>query len=84
MGASMITPRPPPAMNDFGSVNMPGALPMPPPIPSAILPNRDRENSLQKRVKELEEELRLARVENEKQVSWLFFISLIRSTNVRH
>lgn len=44
----------------------------PPPVPApvaALNPSRDREAQLLRRIRELEDDLRVARVENEKQVS---------------
>jgi hypothetical protein len=49
------------------SLNLNLVPPPPPVVP--ISTNRDREAQLSRRVKELEEELRTMRVENEKQVS---------------
>jgi hypothetical protein len=49
---------------DLTSLNL---VPPPPPV-VPISTNRDREAQLSRRVKELEEELRVMRVENEKQV----------------
>lgn len=68
MGASAVIQRPGQSAFDLNSLNM--ALP---PMPSAILPvptvpNRDKEAQLSRRVKELEEEVRAVRIENEKQV----------------
>lgn len=44
----------------------------PPPVPAAVTAlnpqNRERETQLLRRIRELEEDLRLARVENDKQV----------------
>jgi hypothetical protein len=52
---------------DLSSLNL---VPPPPPVvPIPISTNRDKEAQLSRRVKELEEELRTMRVENEKQVS---------------
>jgi hypothetical protein len=53
---------------DLASLNL--NLVPPPVVP--ISTNRDREAQLSRRVKELEEELRTTRVENEKQVSASF------------
>lgn len=68
MGASAVIQRPGQSAFDLNALNM--ALP---PMPSAILPvptvpNRDKEAQLSRRVKELEEEVRAVRIENEKQV----------------
>jgi hypothetical protein len=46
-------------------------VPPPPPV-VPISTNRDRETQLSRRVKELEDELRVTRAENEKQVGILF------------
>ncbi|EIM90410.1 uncharacterized protein STEHIDRAFT_145494 [Stereum hirsutum FP-91666 SS1] len=67
MGASAVIQRPGQSAFDLNALNM--ALP---PMPSAILPvptvpNRDKEAQLSRRVKELEEEVRAVRIENEKQ-----------------
>jgi hypothetical protein len=52
---------------DLANLNLNLVPPPPPVVP--ISTNRDREVQLSRRVKELEEELRSMRVENEKQVS---------------
>lgn len=54
---------------DLANLNL-NLVPAPPPV-VPISTNRDREVQLSRRVKELEEELRSMRVENEKQVSVL-------------
>jgi hypothetical protein len=46
-------------------------VPAPPPV-VPIITNRDREAQLTRKVKEVEEELRAVRVENEKQVCVVF------------
>ncbi|KII88963.1 hypothetical protein PLICRDRAFT_53460 [Plicaturopsis crispa FD-325 SS-3] len=62
MGASAVGQRPPVPI-DFGSINI-GA----PPVPSPLnLGTRDRETQLLRRIRELEDELRNVRVDNEKQ-----------------
>jgi hypothetical protein len=52
---------------DLANLNLNLVPPPPPVVP--ISTNRDREVQLSRRVKEVEEELRTMRVENEKQVS---------------
>ena len=70
MGASMHTAqRTGQSTFDLASLNL-NLVPAPPPV-VPINTNRDREALLSRRVKELEEELRSMRVENEKQVSVL-------------
>ena len=67
MGASLhAAQRPGQSTFDLPSLNLNLVPPPPPVIP--INTNRDREAQLSRRVKELEEELRTMRVENEKQV----------------
>ena len=67
MGASLhAAQRPGQSTFDLGSLNLNLVPPPPPVVP--INTNRDREAQLSRRVKELEEELRTMRVENEKQV----------------
>lgn len=73
MGASMINPRQGQAQLDFSALNsnvptIPAPKPVVPPF------NFDREAQLTRKIKDLEEELRLSRVEIEKQVyiSWHF------------
>jgi hypothetical protein len=56
---------------DLASLNLNLVPPPPPVVTVPINTNRDREAQLFRRVKELEEELRSMRVENEKQVSVL-------------
>ena len=71
MGASMhAAQRTGQSTFDLGSLNL-NLVPAPPPV-VPISTNRDREAQLSRRVKELEEELRGMRVENEKQVGVLF------------
>ena len=71
MGASMhAAQRTGQSTFDLGSLNL-NLVPAPPPV-VPISTNRDREAQLSRRVKELEEELRGMRVENEKQVCVLF------------
>src|SRR6266404_3623126 len=55
---------------DLSSLNL-NLVPAPPPV-VPINANRDREAQLSRRVKELEEELRTMRVDNEKQVRIVF------------
>ena len=70
MGASMhAAQRPGQSTFDLASLNL-NLVPAPPPV-VPISTNRDREVQLSRKVKELEEELRSMRVENEKQVSVL-------------
>lgn len=85
---AMRTPPPPMALtapNTSGSPAIPGALPTPPaPIPDiaslninvppvpAGNPGRDREAQLLRRIRELEDENRAVRAENEKQVCYRF------------
>lgn len=57
-------PVPPPVDLTALTINAP---PVPAPV-AALNPTRDRETQLLRRVRELEDELRIARVENEKQV----------------
>ncbi len=67
MGASLhAAQRPGQSTFDLASLNLNLVPPPPPVVP--INTNRDREAQLSRRVKELEEELRTMRVENEKQV----------------
>jgi hypothetical protein len=71
MGASMhAAQRTGQSTFDLASLNL-NLVPAPPPV-VPISTNRDREAQLSRRVKELEEELRGMRVENEKQVCVLF------------
>ena len=70
MGASMhAAQRTGQSTFDLASLNL-NLVPAPPPV-VPISTNRDREVQLSRRVKELEEELRGVRVENEKQVGVL-------------
>jgi len=67
MGASMhAAQRTGQSTFDLASLNVNLVPPPPPVVP--ISTNRDREAQLSRKVKELEEELRSMRVENEKQV----------------
>ena len=61
----MLQPRPGQPPVDFGALNI-NVSPPHPPMPA--LPGRDREAQLLRRIRELEEESRSLRVENEKQV----------------
>ena len=67
MSSSMaIRPPVPPPPVDLTALSM-----NPPPVPApvaALNPSRDREAQLLRRIRELEDDLRSARVENEKQV----------------
>ena len=79
MGASLhAAPRTGQSTFDLASLNRNIVPPPPPVVP--ISTNRDREVQLSRRVKELEEELRSMRVENEKQVSvlvrWNYLLGL--------
>ncbi|KAI0078186.1 hypothetical protein K474DRAFT_1660848 [Panus rudis PR-1116 ss-1] len=69
MTSSMALRQPPPPV-DLASLTInPPPVPVPVPIPSPapiVNPGRDKEAQLLKRVRELEEELRAARIENEK------------------
>lgn len=68
MGASMhAAQRTGQSTFDLPSLNL-NLVPAPPPV-VPISTNRDREVQLSRRVKDLEEEVRTLRVENEKQVS---------------
>jgi hypothetical protein len=68
MGASLhATQRTGQSTFDLANLNLNLVPPPPPVVP--ISTNRDREVQLSRRVKEVEEELRTMRVENEKQVS---------------
>jgi len=70
MGASMhAAQRTGQSTFDLPSLNL-NLVPAPPPV-VPISTNRDREVQLSRRVKDLEEEVRTLRVENEKQVSAL-------------
>jgi hypothetical protein len=72
MGASMhAAQRTGQSTFDLSSLNLNLVPPPPPVVP--INTNRDREAQLSRRVKELEEELRAMRVENEKQVGVLSY-----------
>lgn len=65
MGASMhAAQRTGQSTFDLASLNL---VPAPPPV-VPLSANRDRETQLSRRVKELEEELRVMRIDNEKQV----------------
>ena len=76
MGASLhAAQRPGQSTFDLGSLNLNLVPPPPPVVP--ISTNRDREVQLSRRVKELEEELRTMRVENEKQVGGIVLESSI-------
>jgi len=67
MGASLhVAQRTGQSTFDLNSLNLNLVPPPPPVVP--ISTNRDREAQLSRRVKEVEEELRTVRVENEKQV----------------
>lgn len=67
MGASaLMQQRAGPSTIDFSSLNI-NVPPVPAPM-AALNPGRDREAQLVRRVRELEEEVRLVRAENEKQV----------------
>ena len=69
MGASLhAAQRPGQSTFDLSTLNLNLVPPPPPVVPIPISTNRDREIQLSRRVKELEEELRTMRVENEKQV----------------
>lgn len=63
------TPRPSQPAIDLASLNI-NVPPMPPPVAALnpVHPGRDRETQLVRRVRELEEEVRTLKVENEKQV----------------
>ncbi|GBE82488.1 hypothetical protein SCP_0408720 [Sparassis crispa] len=68
MISSTMVPRPVPAGQptvDLTSLNL-NVPPVPPPV-AALNPGRDREAQLVRRVRELEEEVRAVRAENEKQ-----------------
>lgn len=68
MGASLVLQRPggqQPAM-DLGALNI--NIPSVPAPMAALNAGRDRETQLLRRIRDLEEELRIARVENDKQV----------------
>lgn len=68
MGASMhATQRTGQSTFDLSNLNL-NLVPAPPPV-VPINTNRDRETQLSRKVKDLEEEVRTLRVENEKQVS---------------
>lgn len=70
MGASHVLQRGNPLVSDLSALNL-NAPPVPP-MPGALNlgpTGRDREAQLLRRVRELEEEARLLRAENEKQVS---------------
>lgn len=70
MGASLTMQRPGQSTFDLSNLNL-NLPPLPPPVaPSNAA--RDREAQLVRRTKELEEELRTVRVENEKQVRHAF------------
>ncbi len=78
MGASLhAAQRPGQSTFDLASLNLNLVPPPPPVVP--INTNRDREAQLSRRVKELEEELRTMRVENEKQVRCHVLESFISS-----
>lgn len=67
MGASVLGPQRPGPPVDFSSLNI-NVPPVPPPI-TPLNPARDREvPQLLRRVRELEDEVRNVRAENEKQV----------------
>jgi hypothetical protein len=71
MGASMhAAQRTGQSTFDLASLNLNLVPPPPPVVP--ISTNRDKEAQLSRKVKELEEELRNMRVENEKQVGIFF------------
>lgn len=70
MGASLMAPRPGQSPFDLSTLNL---LPTPPPV-APLNTNRDKEAHLTKRVRELEEEVRTVRVENEKQVCSHIFL----------
>ena len=65
MTASTMGQRPGVTTIDFNALNI-NIPPVPSPV-AALNPGRDRESQLVRRVRELEEEVRVLRVENEKQ-----------------
>lgn len=70
MGASLVLQRPggqQPAV-ELGALNI--NIPSVPAPMAAISAGRDRETQLLRRIRDLEEELRVARIENDKQVSY--------------
>ena len=69
MGASMHVQRTGQSTFDLPSLNLNLVPPPPPVVP--VSTNRDKEAQLSRKVKDLEEEVRTLRVENEKQVSTL-------------
>lgn len=81
MGASMINPRQGQAQLDFSSLNL-NVPAVPPLVPAAPPFNFDREAQLTRKIRDLEEELRLSRVEIEKQVRFsVFFTAIIPLLN---
>ena len=70
MGASLVLQRPggqQPAV-DLGALNI--NIPSVPAPMAALNAGRDREAQLLRRIRDLEEDLRVARVENDKQVGY--------------
>lgn len=75
MISSTMIARPGQPPVDLASLNI--NVPAIPPAVNTLNPthpNRDREAQLVRRVRELEEEVRVVRVENEKQVSMVQFV----------
>jgi hypothetical protein len=70
MTVSTIGQRPAAAI-DFNALNI-NIPPVPAPV-AALNPGRDRESQLLRRVRELEEEVRVVRAENEKQARSVTF-----------
>lgn len=77
MTLSAMIPRPGQSPVDIASLNI-NVPPVPPPVAvlNPVNPGRDREAQLVRRVRELEEEVRVVRIENEKQVRGFFFVCL--------
>jgi hypothetical protein len=73
MGASAFGQRPGQTI-DFSSLNL--NAPVPSPV-AALNPGRDREAQLLRRVRELEEDVRCVKSENEKQVRVFLILWLI-------
>ncbi|THH14708.1 hypothetical protein EW146_g5654 [Bondarzewia mesenterica] len=78
MGASLMSQRQGQSAFDLNSLNL-GLVPTPSPM-VPVNPGRDREPQLLRRIRELEEEVRTVRVENEKQVRHNFPASCLRKS----
>lgn len=74
MVSSVVVPRGAPAI-DPNTLNINVPSPVPPPV-AALNPGREREAQLTRRIRELEEEVRTVRAEQEKQVRVRAFVGV--------